>query len=346
MTVSFFCTRCRALLQYPESSCGSIVYCPKCRQAVIVPLLTVAEANDAAETAQGQSDDEAVPVPEHTSRSIPIVNHLDAQAGEHLYSFGSDPNLMTTPEPVSDDEFFQRLRSEPVESRPVPPGLKPNSVSPQAPPPLEIEPVITDDSTPHSDGISGPFLTLIVMGILLALSAVGVFVYHLFPEMFQSGGKKEVVAQRLDPITIDGKVVYYDAEGRVQGDEGAIVMLLPIPFSSEPLVTGTLASNMPTPVDFTKHKEALIALGGSFGRAASDGFVDLKITRPGKYKVLYISAHVTRAHSSNDDKRIAEIEKFLFQPGQTLLSGYAFFLEERQLDATNFRVEFNFGKKD
>lgn len=343
MTVSFFCTRCRALLQYPESTCGQIVYCPKCRQAVIVPVLTLEDikANASAETTQEQPDNAAVPVPEHSSRSIPIINHLDDQAGERLYSFGSDPDLMTSPAPVTDDEFFQRLRSEPVPS-----GLMPGSVLPQAPPSLAPEPIIAEEPTSHSEGISGSFLVLIILGILLAFSAVGVFVYHLFPEKLHSAGQNAVVVPQPDPVTIDGKVVYYDAQGHVQGDEGAIVMLLPIPFSSEPLVTGTLASDKPTPIDFTRYKEALIALGGGFGRAASDGFVDLKIARPGKYKVLFISSHVTRMTSSTDDKRIAEVEKFLFQPGQTLLSGYAFSLEERQLDSTNFRVEYNFGKKD
>lgn len=290
---------------------------------------------------------EAVSSSERSPRSIPIVRHLDEEAGERLYSFGTEPDIMTTPEPVSDDEFFRRLRSDPVTTVPVPPGLEPSSISAKAPPAINIDTAADNEAAWHSDRISGPFFVLIGLGIFLALSMVGVFVYHLFPEIFQTGsGKKEIVAERLDPVTIDGKAVYYDTNGNAQGDEGAIAVLFPIPFSSEPLVTGTLASDKPTPVDFTKYKERLIALGGSFGRAASDGFIDLNIPRPGKYKVLFVSAHVPRIHSGEDDKRIAEIEKFLFQPGQILLSGYAFYWEERQLDATNFRVEYNFGKKE
>ncbi|MDO5552750.1 MAG: LSD1-type zinc finger protein [Planctomycetia bacterium] len=72
MAIAFFCTRCRTLLQYPDGSVGSVIYCPRCQQAVIVPGILQTDLEDGVlppEVNAGQEDAEDV---------LPGVNELGA----------------------------------------------------------------------------------------------------------------------------------------------------------------------------------------------------------------------------------------------------------------------------
>lgn len=339
MTISFYCTRCRALLSHSEELSGEVIHCSKCEQAIIVPTFSF-----------GRETGGNLP------EGVPVVHHLDPERSVHPFSSveynetaPADDSLVYG-NPLDDDEFMARLRPAPrsklPNDHPIHNASLPESFEKKPP---TIEDDFFNDFNKFNDlgqEKAGRSRWLLIAGIAIALLVGGLTATFVSKNLLNPEEKEPENRPIAHSIAIDGKVTYVGPTG-TSPDEGAIIFLFPLHWDESPLVIGRLSPALPTPVDFpTKNQPE--TKGVYFARADSEGLFDFRITQAGTFRVLIVSAHRLRTESdSSSQKReddIAQISQCLYSPTQTLLRDHDFYLCEETLSETNYRIDYRFGR--
>ncbi len=362
--ISFYCTRCGRLTQFPASCRETIVYCPFCQQALIAPSIPTDEERETKaplppsapyESAPPQAEardyysfnstNPGVPIRSHLSREkarriVPVAGvsssewRLDALDDERLASSEREYSVFTTKSDVDDAEFMASLRDDAPDVLLAPPPLVSNSdVSRRS------------DVAPSQElGASLRFQRAVI--IIAALSAVvtsvviGVLAYRV--------GRSNAIDPKLaasEPIAVEGRVVYRDASGADAGDEGALLFIFPInrPFD-KPLILSDLSPQDSDPSKYEDFLNELAKKGGYFATVGFDGYFSLEVAEPGDYRLLIVSKHIEDSVDDADKKTIDAISKYLFLPERKLLARNRFLWSTETIDERSGAIEKDFGK--
>ena len=367
-TISFFCTRCRRLTTFPASRRGSIVYCPRCQQALIAPDIPATDdageeeennggaqdgAKDAArfwgeigQTAVGEEKSE-----EEGAEFDAPRRRIGATIASHLTPGKERPenwrrvetpeingeidaaSLLTRTE-VSDAEFLRRLR---------PDAASQNVASPPVAPP-----VLWGEGEARESANVGRIPKFVGAAVgaaaLGGALAVGVF--------WADNGRKDGVVganvdkQRVvkDGVFVEGALTFRNASGENAPDEGAFVFLFPNDERFDaPIALGDVSPQRFTSQSFENVVADLEARGARFAVADFEGRFAFDELAPGEYRVLLVSRSVGDDWRNANVAALKEIERFVVSP-RLLLGQSRFFWTTRRFDAESATFEKSFGK--
>jgi len=369
--VSFYCTRCRRLTKFPDVCRETIVRCPHCQQALIVPSIpadgefvskpSVSNApvpppyadelpsSDAQGYYAYNATDSGVLVHSHLSREksrriVPIAGAPSSQWSQNL--FGEEPqapsdfnsSVFHTPADVSDAEFMTRLREETFD---VP------SVEAPVPPPLASDyyesfdqKTTKEESHVESGRLQRVAILAAALSTVVLSVVIGVLAYR--------AGRLNAIDPTLaasEPIAVEGRVVYRDKSGRDEGDEGALLFFFPANrVFDKPLIPSGLSPQDADPSENEDFLTELSKAGGYFGTVGFDGYFSLEIAEPGDYRFLVVSKHVEDSVDSADKRTLGEISKYLFLPERKLLARNRFLWSTETINERSSAIEKNFGK--
>jgi len=366
--VSFYCTRCRHLTKFPDSCRESIVRCPFCQQALIVPSIP-----SDGEYGSKERTPVPAPCPHEVSESdapgyyafnavdsgVLVRSHLSPDKSRRIVPNADEPNsirsvdvggetvpvpsesessIFSLPSDVSDAEFIRRLHDDEPKTSPIRPAV---------PPPFVPESNGAYSQTPflqESDGKSTRFqyavISIAVLLTVLLSVVIGIFSYR--------AGRSNAINPTLaapEPITVEGRVVYRDALGRDEGDEGALLFFFPTDVVfDKPLIASGLSPQNAETDGLEEFFDELRKKGGYYATAGFDGYFSLEIAEPGDYRLLVVSKHIEDSVDVDDQERIAEISKYLFLPERKLLARNRFLWSTETIDKGLGAIEKDFGK--
>ncbi|QGJ69601.1 Hypothetical protein PBC10988_12830 [Planctomycetales bacterium 10988] len=155
----------------------------------------------------------------------------------------------------------------------------------------------------------------IFAGMMVALFAWGWYAGKQEAQELSSGLERVV-----ESTVLEGRVVYESQPGRVEGDSGSLVLILPefqwpAP-KLDPQEVWPQGGIGETPEEVKRRIERL---GGSLIEADLDGNYLLNLPRVGTYQVLYISRHTRRTdvEAISDQDRIT-LDNYFANPGELL----------------------------
>ncbi len=292
-------------------------YCPRCRG-----LLSIGSRKTGAEI--------QCPKCGH-SQTVPSEEAADAALAMEQFS-GLETAVVVPELAVYDDD-------------PVPLDAPPRRRS--APTPVPADPKAKLFYT-AGDFVIFPRQTLYGQAILLPVIALLAFAagyligrgdasYELFLDE-QSAGREEVL--------VEGKLVYDPGAGGLEGDEGAVAIILPRDKRPERKFSVVGIRPHETPLESDRTVRGIRELGGVYARAdASGSFNPLILT--GKYYVLLISRHADRA----DDDRLDELDKKqmgeYFDDPSNLIRDQKYRWSIQRIEAAERNaIEHNFGRDE
>ncbi len=362
--ISFYCTRCGRLTQFPASCRETVVYCPFCQQALIAPSIPSDEERETKaslppsapyESASSQAEardyysfnstNPGVPIRSHlarekTRRIVPIAGvsssewSLDALGDERLASSEREYSVFTTKSDVDDAEFMASLRDDAPEVAPVPPPPVFNSDL------LGYSPASSRQESIMSTRFQQTVVIVAALSAVVMSVVIGVLAYRI--------GRSNAIDPKLaasEPISVEGRVVYRESSGVDAGDEGALLFFFPAnrPFD-KPLILSDLSPQDSDPNENEDFLNELAKKGGYFAVVGFDGYFSLEIAEPGDYRLLVVSKHIEDSVDDADKKTIDEISKYLFLPERKLLARNRFLWSTETIDERSGVVEKDFGK--
>ncbi len=158
---------------------------------------------------------------------------------------------------------------------------------------------------------------------------------------------KETRDRENDPaanaiIALRGKLLYTLPEGEVKPDTDSVALFLPldrpptVPFGSTGLGVGQ---------ETYKTREGTLLIeetGGAYVRTDVDGNFDVLLSGPGKYVVLYLSAHVKRDRQNKiDAETLAKLRRYFSSP-ETLIGSARYFCREESLSSLTKPLVYRF----
>jgi hypothetical protein len=185
-----------------------------------------------------------------------------------------------------------------------------------------------------------------ILGVALAAAA-----FWLGYAIGRGGPAPEEPARRDAPakqrVLVEGKLTYRPPSGEAEGDDEAVIFLLPA--GEFPLrrmgIEGIGPRDRP-PSDSHPALAALRQLGGNYARAEASGRFSLVAPEEGKYHLLAISAHVARpADSPIDEADLIELDRY-FRSGRDLIGEAKYRWTAAEI-GTGFRpLEIDFGRDE
>ncbi|NUQ61361.1 MAG: hypothetical protein HUU20_02665 [Pirellulales bacterium] len=158
-------------------------------------------------------------------------------------------------------------------------------------------------------------------------------------ELFAEGG-----AGAKEEVLVDGRLVYDPGTGRLIGDEGAVVILLPQEKRPDKKLSVTdIRPHDPMPPESHRTIQGIQNLGGIYLRASASGeFSGLLLT--GKYYALLISRHAQRPPDGFIDELDKQQMANYFDDPAALIHNYKYRWMPREIVAGKHDpIEHNFG---
>jgi hypothetical protein len=334
MPIRFRCQRCHQLLGIASRKAGSHITCPRCGLAQAVP-----GKGETAETgSESRSDDTSdmihIAADSASAGQAVVAGSLPHDSsGEDIPDLAAVPSMAaasrgetapTAPAPPSASAGHGAGASAPIPLPPAAPATSdpaPSSISPgpahRAPRPPTVE--RSDRGVPvPSDMILFPRRVLYVQAVLyvvLAAAFLGLG-YFIGRGDIREERQAEKHKREQQTIYVDGKVVYNPGTGRIAGDEGAVVIVLPAEYSGRRLSVNGMRPGDPLPQESHETLDALKNLGGAYTRADASGAFSLLVPDRGKYRVLIISRHANRPKDQPvDEVDLNQMDKY-FGDGQ------------------------------
>jgi hypothetical protein len=364
MPIRFHCPQCRQMLSIASRKAGSQIDCPRCGlaqtvpgKARTVPGTAAAPASDTPETI------EVAPCGPARTRSAPHTSEEDIPSLE---------DLAPIPSVKGQDESERVAASEPVEPAPVvsapiapavapevtPPSITPvaplaPAVSTTSPPPLPVPVPVEraprppsverrEDLPMPSDMILFPRRVFYIQAVLYVVLAVVAFGMGY---LIGRGEQRErPIKRQPQTVLVEGMLSYKPDAGRVEGDVGAVVIILPeSQYPDKKFAVRGMHPSDPPPADSHETVAAIAKLGGAYTRAETGGRFSVVLPDRGKYRVLLISAHANRPKDSPiDEVEASQINKYFEQAGG-LIQKSKYSWELHEVTDRPKPIEYEFG---
>ena len=355
MPVQFTCQQCHRRLSVTQRKRGTVVHCPKCGHPNVVPHDPSA------------ADDEAAAAPPQPSAAEPQF--------PNVVIFDDVPELIAEQErkPI---QIVQASLSGPAP--PVPPPSNPPSsppsnpltqpsptIQPASPPPIPSFPWShpVEASTPAartSEAIARlkprPEDALLLLsrravyalaGLLLAVSLFAFLAGYLIGRGRRSaapGAAADQTAAEVDPVALDGSVIYSAAPGQFKPDVGAVAIALPVDKTpAEKLPAAGLRAGEAEESHWAPLANALASFGGALARANAEGDFQLVVPQPGDYYLLLVSRHAKRPAAKAIDKDDLSQLASYFADGAGLIGPDKYVLFRRRLAGVPAPLNQDFG---
>jgi hypothetical protein len=177
------------------------------------------------------------------------------------------------------------------------------------------------------DRVSVPRSVLYAQGILLGV--VGLTAFAL--GVLVGGGRSPTPDQRLATLhTVFGQLQYKSEGDRLRPDADSTILILPAehrPGPNERASIEGLRPQDPRPNETNSALRAIQAMGGSYARSDDQGRYQVRVSEPGTYFVLFVSANAYRENDEELDKTdLAQIGRYVL-PATDLLGDHAYHWE-------------------
>jgi hypothetical protein len=173
-----------------------------------------------------------------------------------------------------------------------------------------------------SDKILLPRRVIYIEGVLYATIAAAAFGLGFIAGRGSSSTAGKDDARKVDSMQILGVTgnVSLRSTGGTQGDEGAVVIVLPaVPAPAKRLPIAGLRPDDPPPVTGDGTQRALAEFGGAAARVDSSGSFTLSVPAAQKYRVLILSKHPRRGPGGPVEPiDTADMGKFFESPADLL----------------------------
>lgn len=357
MPVQFVCQQCHRRLSVTQRKRGTVVNCPKCGHPNVVPHDLPA------------ADDEAAVAPEQTSAAEPQI--------PNVVVFDDVPELIAEQERAS-VQIVQALPSSPATVLPPPssppiqasqsslPAQPAPTIQPASPPPIPSFPwshpveAPTAATARTSEAIARlkprPEDALLLLsrravyalaGLLLAVSLFAFLAGFLIGRGRRSAGPgvaAEEAAAEVDPVALEGGVIYSAAPGQFKPDVGAVAIALPVDKTpAEKLPAAGLRAGDSEESQWAPMANALASFGGAVARANDEGDFQLVVPRPGDYYLLLISRHAKRPAAKAIDKEDLSQLAAYFADGAGLIGPDKYVWSRRRLAGVPAPLNQDFG---
>lgn len=306
MPVQFACPQCHTRLSVGRRKIGTQTDCPKCGRSLVVPNQTEAD----------------------TGLALAGI----AKAG------ASVPNAEAMPEFVVYDDIPGLV---------TPPASGPAPAADQPIPFLGQESAnragTVDAQRSPSMLLSRPMVYFLVA--LIAFVAVLAFAAGYFTGRDGSNAAGTVAADIIDPVVVEGKLVFTSSAATVIGDGGAVVVALPVGARPPTAIhTHGLRPGEPEPEPDHPNLAAIGRLGGTYLRADEEGAFSLVVPRPGRYYVLLVSRGAGRPKSQPPNRNdLVTLTQYFTRPAE-LLGSREYRLDEWMLDGDTEPISHDFGR--
>lgn len=182
-----------------------------------------------------------------------------------------------------------------------------------------------------------PRRTIFIQGGLIVAVGLLAFAAGWFSA---GGGSGEVPTEQpsgVDPndtVLVQGTITYLSPSGRVEGDDGAVIIAWPKGALAEPRMDPRdFHPSRPAPADSSRAMLALEEAGGKYVRAAADGTFNLVVPRRGEYYVLIVSRHTLRPANEPIDDADLSVLRRLFAPATTGIDRQKYHLAAEEFDS-------------
>jgi hypothetical protein len=165
--------------------------------------------------------------------------------------------------------------------------------------------------------VAVPRRIVFIQGFLLGAIAIVFFVLGV---VVGSHSTDPNTSDRPRPCQITGSVTYTNSANRVIPDSESVVVVLPVARRPDPKISvdGLRATDRSTAADHPS-VVALRDIGGAFARAGGNGEFQVRVPNRGRYLVLVISNHATRAETVQPRTRdLAQIGRYLLPASEIL----------------------------
>ena len=166
-----------------------------------------------------------------------------------------------------------------------------------------------------------PRRTLFLQAVLIVIVGLLSFVAGWLAAGGSSGnatGEQPAEAAAAETVLVQGTITYRTSEGRIEGDEGAVVLVWPRDAVAEPRVDPKeLHPSQPAPNEGSRAMLGLEEMGAKHVRALSDGTFNLVVPRQGEYYVLVVSRHTVRSAGESIDEQAMNVLRRVFVPAAT-----------------------------
>lgn len=317
MPIRFRCKQCSQVLGIASRKAGADIACPKCGCAQTVPAeSTVADGGTPSasmsptpESALTGADLMACDSPASAIENLPF-------ADREATTPGRTPAVAQALAAASAQAPVMAPRSAEVDGQPIPSGM-----------------------------ILYPRQTFYLQALLFLILAAVAFGAGYFIGRGDAAYEKQVSQEQAKRVPVEGKLIYDPGNGKIVGDEGAVIVFLPAGKTPEKtLPIGGLRPQDPLPPDSHKGAESIRKLGGAYGRADASGNFYVVAPDQGKYRVLLISAHAVRPNDSPiEEADLAEMEKYFAMAG-SLVNRYKYRWTQEEIRIDIKPIELNFGR--
>jgi hypothetical protein len=336
MPVVFLCQNCRSRLKVTRRKIGTQVECPRCRVPVTVPAADAASA--AVSMAEGERPassgdlfpefavfDEQLPAPAPSSLPPPppaaSKSRRDRARDTPSRSNGDSSHelLADTPPAPSKQHGPRALPPAPVDP-PVAPSKKPTA-RPSAASPHALGVLKRDDQpSSYSEVLLIRRRTLYLQAALICLMAVVGLLGGYF--IGRSIGPVQTAPPTADSsVQIVGTLSYHNARGEETPDSGAVVIALPVdlPVNRQGnLASAGLGPHTPREAGHVAEM-AIEELGGKYDRTDGLGNFVLKLPKPGRYHLLFISRGAERQGGQPvPAAQLKEMQRFFTAPSDLI----------------------------
>ena len=367
MLIRFYCRHCKQLLGIASQKAGIEIACPRCG------IFQIAAQEKRLPVQGGGGIAEEGPKAEGAFRFSQLTAQLTDQRGPET---AAGPEAQGEPAAKDSPALDEVLEVEPAEPlAPVPPkdsgagiqSLETNAEPRSGPRDVAAE-VSLGEHSPLQQEVSAPSQSsavrrssslvpsgmilfprrmLYVQAILYPVIAVvallaGYFIGRGGATDAERSGQKVAAGDR---VPVEGKVVYDPGTGSPVGDEGAVVIVVPLGVypTSRLLAEAIRPSDSPLP-ESHRTLSMIRGLGGGYGRADASGEFSFFLPDRGKYRVLVISRHTTRPRNAKvSEVDLAEMGKYFEQPSQ-LVRTCKYRWTSEEIDLGTKPVEVDFGK--
>jgi hypothetical protein len=348
MPVQFHCQQCHRRLSVTQRKRGTIVNCPKCGRPNLVP--------QAPSGPVGEAIAESARPPDPESGHVEVVVFDDIP---DLIAEPRRPSIPVVQASSSGETTGQRAPSASGESSAIPPQ-PPSAVS--GPPLLWASTV--EASGPGASRTSQAVARLkprpedamlllsrravyALAALLLAVSLLAFLAGYLIGRGRRSAPSDAAAAgsaAEVDPVALEGSMIYSAAPGQYKPDAGAAAIALPIDrVPAEKLPSADLHAGDSTDTRWAALANGLSSLGGALARANDDGDFQLVVPQPGEYQVLLISAHARRPKGKGIDAEDLRQLASYFADGAGLIGRGKYVWLRRRLAGVPTPLNHDFG---
>lgn len=149
----------------------------------------------------------------------------------------------------------------------------------------------------------------------------------------------------METVLVQGTLTYRSAEGRVEGDDGAVILIWPKDAFAEPRIDPTeLHPGQAAPAEGSRAMLALEEIGALHVRALSDGTFNLVVPRRGDYYVLFVSRRTFRSAGESVDERAMDALRRVFAPAATGIDRQKYHLTLERFDSGLEMRSHDFGR--